>query len=213
MHQVEYYPSTLPLDAVSKWRSFAIGLQLSRMSLCEWYANRAVLLTGVTSELGRALLEKILRHLPDVTVYIVLRSRNGLSKDDRLKKIFASPRYEHIPPRTPLRVYLVPVNRAGRSISLLWALNCDRDSGRGRAPNLFPRTSNQKKVPSFSFPLSQVVLRGNSENVVHLTSRSDCGIKFLLGECLFTATGRMAYFENFVEKKGDCYFNPIYITV
>lgn len=66
------------------------------MSLCEWYANRVVLLTGVTSELGRALLEKILRCLPDVRVYIVLRSQNGLSGEDRLKKIFASPGYERI---------------------------------------------------------------------------------------------------------------------
>nr|XP_012218750.1 PREDICTED: LOW QUALITY PROTEIN: fatty acyl-CoA reductase 1-like [Linepithema humile] len=71
------------------------------MSLCEWYADRAVLLTGVTSELGRALLEKILRHLPHVTVYVVLRSRNGLSKEDRLKKIFASPGYERLRQEAP----------------------------------------------------------------------------------------------------------------
>ncbi|XP_050449985.1 putative fatty acyl-CoA reductase CG5065 [Cataglyphis hispanica] len=66
------------------------------MSLCEWYANRTVLLTGVTSELGRVLLEKILRCLPKVTVCVILRSRNGLSIEDRLKKIFASPGYERL---------------------------------------------------------------------------------------------------------------------
>lgn len=64
------------------------------MSLCEWYANRTVLLTGVTSELGRAILEKILRSLPDVKVYVIFRLRNGETKEDRLKKIFASPGYE-----------------------------------------------------------------------------------------------------------------------
>lgn len=68
--------------------------QSSRMSLCEWYANRTVLLTGVTSELGRAVMEKILRSLPDVRVYVIIRPRNGLTKEDRLKKIFASPGYE-----------------------------------------------------------------------------------------------------------------------
>jgi len=64
------------------------------MSLREWYADRTVLLTGVTSELGRILLEKILRCLPDIKVCVVLRSRNGVSKEDRLKEIFASPGYE-----------------------------------------------------------------------------------------------------------------------
>ncbi|XP_011694136.1 PREDICTED: fatty acyl-CoA reductase 2-like [Wasmannia auropunctata] len=71
------------------------------MSLCEWYANRAVLLTGVTSELGRALLEKILRCLPDVRVYVVLRSQNGLSGEERLKKIFTSPGYERLRQEMP----------------------------------------------------------------------------------------------------------------
>lgn len=78
---------------------FSSRLQSSRMSLCEWYANRAVLLTGVTSELGRVLLEKILRCLPDVRVYVVLRSQNGLSAEERLKKIFASSGYERYPSR------------------------------------------------------------------------------------------------------------------
>ncbi|KAG5334125.1 FACR2 reductase, partial [Acromyrmex charruanus] len=71
------------------------------MSLCEWYAKREVLLTGVTSELGRALLEKILRCLPDVRVYVVLRSQNGLNGEERLKKIFASPRYERLRQEMP----------------------------------------------------------------------------------------------------------------
>ncbi|XP_072746016.1 fatty acyl-CoA reductase 1 [Anoplolepis gracilipes] len=71
------------------------------MSLCEWYANRMVLLTGVTSELGRVLLEKILRCLPNVTVCVVLRSQNGLSIEDRLKKIFASPGYERLKQEMP----------------------------------------------------------------------------------------------------------------
>ncbi|XP_032688398.1 putative fatty acyl-CoA reductase CG5065 [Odontomachus brunneus] len=71
------------------------------MSLCEWYANRTVLLTGVTSELGRAVLEKILRSLPDIKVYVILRPRNGLTKEDRLKKIFASPGYERLRQEVP----------------------------------------------------------------------------------------------------------------
>ncbi|KAL6256982.1 hypothetical protein P5V15_011918 [Pogonomyrmex californicus] len=71
------------------------------MSLREWYANRVVLLTGVTSELGCGLLEKILRCLPDVRVYVVLRARNGLTSEERVKKIFASPGYERLRQEMP----------------------------------------------------------------------------------------------------------------
>lgn len=62
------------------------------MALRDWYADRELLLTGVTSDVGRALLEKILRSFPDVKVYAIVRSRHGINKDDRIKNIFLSPR-------------------------------------------------------------------------------------------------------------------------
>lgn len=66
---------------------------------------------------------------------------------------------------------------------------------------------------SFSLSLPVVVLHGNSENVVHLTSRIDCGIKFSLGECLPIATGRIwhIYFENVFLKKKKV-VNPFHIN-
>lgn len=64
------------------------------MSVGDWYGNREILFTGVTSQLGRALLEKLLRAFPNVKIYAVLRSRNGLNKDDRIKSIFSSPGYD-----------------------------------------------------------------------------------------------------------------------
>ncbi|XP_051168000.1 fatty acyl-CoA reductase 1-like [Leptopilina boulardi] len=66
------------------------------MSLNEWFGEREVLLTGVTSEVGRAVLEKILRTFPKIKVYSVLRSRSGYNKDDRIKRIFLSPGYERL---------------------------------------------------------------------------------------------------------------------
>ncbi|XP_015601482.1 fatty acyl-CoA reductase 1 [Cephus cinctus] len=63
------------------------------MTLCDWYSDREILLTGVTSELGRALLEKLLRSFPRVKVYVILRSKNGRDKSNRIKAIFASPGY------------------------------------------------------------------------------------------------------------------------
>lgn len=113
-YSTRYYHQESSASYCSPRFAFQAGAQSSTMSLCEWYAKRVVLLTGVTSELGRALLEKILRCLPDVRVYVVLRSQNGLNGEERLKKIFASPGYERYPPRVPSRVHLVPVNRAGR---------------------------------------------------------------------------------------------------
>ncbi|XP_033321076.1 fatty acyl-CoA reductase 1 [Megalopta genalis] len=66
------------------------------MTLREWYGKRELLVTGVTSDVGRALLEKLLRSFPDAIVYVVLRSRHGFSKDDRIKQIFVSPRFERL---------------------------------------------------------------------------------------------------------------------
>lgn len=66
--------------------------QLTSMALRDWYADRELLLTGATSDVGRALLEKILRSFPRVKVYAIVRSRHGFTKDDRIKNIFLSPR-------------------------------------------------------------------------------------------------------------------------
>ncbi|XP_076179355.1 putative fatty acyl-CoA reductase CG5065 [Ptiloglossa arizonensis] len=71
------------------------------MTLRDWYANRELLVTGVTSDVGRALLEKILRSFPEVRVYAVLRSRSGFNKDDRIKNIFLSPRFERLRQEEP----------------------------------------------------------------------------------------------------------------
>ncbi|CAD1476242.1 unnamed protein product, partial [Heterotrigona itama] len=75
--------------------------QSMSMALRDWYANRELLLTGVASDVGRALLEKILRSFPDVKVYVVLRSKHGFSKDDRIKNIFLSPRFERLRQEDP----------------------------------------------------------------------------------------------------------------
>ncbi|XP_076646322.1 fatty acyl-CoA reductase 1 [Halictus rubicundus] len=66
------------------------------MTLCEWYANRELLVTGATSDVGRALLEKLLRSFPATKIYVVVRSRNGFNKDDRIKQIFLTPRFERL---------------------------------------------------------------------------------------------------------------------
>ncbi|XP_063990570.1 fatty acyl-CoA reductase 1-like [Diachasmimorpha longicaudata] len=71
------------------------------MSLAEWYESREILVTGVTGEVGRILLEKILRTLPNVKLYTIVRSRDGLTKDERLKKIFSSSGFERLRQENP----------------------------------------------------------------------------------------------------------------
>ena len=62
------------------------------MTLLEWYGEREILITGATSQLGRNLIEKLLRMFPDVKVHVVTRTREGYSQTDRIKKkIFESP--------------------------------------------------------------------------------------------------------------------------
>ncbi|XP_076749014.1 putative fatty acyl-CoA reductase CG5065 [Xylocopa sonorina] len=77
------------------------------MSLRDWYADRELLLTGVTSDAGRALLEKILRSFPNVKVYAILRARHGFNVDDRIKNIFLSPRFERLRQQEPNAIYRV----------------------------------------------------------------------------------------------------------
>ncbi|XP_043259557.1 fatty acyl-CoA reductase 1-like [Colletes gigas] len=74
------------------------------MTLSDWYANRELLVTGVTSDVGRALLDKILRSFPDVKVYAVIRSQNDFNKDERIKKIFLSTRFERLRQEQPTAI-------------------------------------------------------------------------------------------------------------
>nr|QGV11521.1 FAR7 [Tetrastichus brontispae] len=49
-------------------------------------------MTGVTSELGCNLLEKLLRCFPGVKIHAVLRSREFMNQTDRIhKRIWNSP--------------------------------------------------------------------------------------------------------------------------
>ncbi|XP_058792190.1 putative fatty acyl-CoA reductase CG5065 [Phymastichus coffea] len=72
------------------------------MSLREWYGEQEILLTGVTSELGHNLLEKLLRCFPHVKIHAVLRSREGLTQTDRVhKKIWNSAGFERLRQERP----------------------------------------------------------------------------------------------------------------
>ncbi|XP_023247257.1 fatty acyl-CoA reductase wat-like [Copidosoma floridanum] len=72
------------------------------MLLREWYGEREILITGVTSQLGRNLLEKLLRSFPGVKLHLIVRTRDGVEKDDRVQKsIWSSPGFARLRQERP----------------------------------------------------------------------------------------------------------------
>jgi len=62
----------------------------------EFYKDKTIFLTGATGFVGKVILEKFLRSLPDVKrIYILVRPKRGVQIMDRvMKEIFQSPCFE-----------------------------------------------------------------------------------------------------------------------
>lgn len=58
----------------------------------EFYAGKTLLLTGCTGFVGKVVLEKILRSLPNVhRIFVLMRPKRGVAPMDRVwKDIFSS---------------------------------------------------------------------------------------------------------------------------
>jgi fatty acyl-CoA reductase len=55
------------------------------------YRDASILVTGGTGFLGKALIEKLLRSLPEIdTIYLLVRTKKGLHPQQRLKALFDS---------------------------------------------------------------------------------------------------------------------------
>jgi fatty acyl-CoA reductase len=62
----------------------------------EFYKDKTVFLTGATGFVGKVVLEKFFRSLPEVKrIYILVRPKRGVQIMDRvMKEIFQSPCFE-----------------------------------------------------------------------------------------------------------------------
>lgn len=63
--------------------------KIKRGQIESWYDHKNIFITGATGFMGKVLLEKVLRSLPNVgKLYILVRPKYGVSSQERINKIF-----------------------------------------------------------------------------------------------------------------------------
>lgn len=77
------------------WLSNAVMTELSEPtlpSISDFYAHKDVFITGATGFMGKCLLEKLLRSVPELgTVFVLTRSKKEKSPEQRTKDLLNGP--------------------------------------------------------------------------------------------------------------------------
>jgi hypothetical protein len=61
-------------------------------SVVDFYSGRDVLVTGATGFMGKCLVEKLLRSVPDLgNVFVLTRAKKGKSPEQRTKELLSTP--------------------------------------------------------------------------------------------------------------------------
>lgn len=63
----------------------------SRIGIKEFYAGKDVMVTGATGFMGKVLVEKLVRSIPEIgNVYILVREKRGKTSKERLDNLLSS---------------------------------------------------------------------------------------------------------------------------
>lgn len=61
-------------------------------SIPEFYAHKDVFVTGATGLMGKCLVEKLLRSIPDIgRIIILMRTKKGKAIEERTRELLESP--------------------------------------------------------------------------------------------------------------------------
>lgn len=59
------------------------------MDITNFYKDKTIFITGTTGFVGKVVLEKVMRSLPDFKrIYIMVRPKKGMSNQQRIQEIF-----------------------------------------------------------------------------------------------------------------------------
>lgn len=63
----------------------------SRIGIREFYAGKDILVTGATGFMGKVVVEKLLRSIPNIgNIYILVREKRGKTCKERLDNLLSS---------------------------------------------------------------------------------------------------------------------------
>lgn len=71
-------------------------------NISRFYDGSTIFLTGATGFIGKALLEKLLRSCDGIScIYLLIRTKRGMTVDQRLKELIKSPVFDRIREKKP----------------------------------------------------------------------------------------------------------------